>query len=95
MSVFVQYVYMLHRQDMYSHFTHPSFFLLRFIDSCPSNLPLSDDYNRVLLKLDEAHSHDSVPDEDDEEEEDSSDEEDEESTKYINATYIDVCYFSV
>lgn len=55
------------------------------------NLPSSDDYNRVLLKLDEGHSRDSDPDEDDEEE--SSDEEDEESTKYINASHIDVRLF--
>lgn len=55
---------------------------------------LSDDYNRVLLKLDEGHSHDSVQqDEDDEDEEESSDEEDEESTKYINASHIDVRNF--
>lgn len=51
---------------------------------------LSDDYNRVLLKLDEGQSQDSDPDDEDEEE--SSDEEDEESTKYINASHIDVCY---
>lgn len=50
----------------------------------------ADDYNRVLLKLDEGRSRDSDPDEDDEE--DSSDEEDEESTKYINASHIDVRY---
>lgn len=50
----------------------------------------------MLLKLDEGHSHDSVPDLDDEEEEESSDDdEDEDSAKYINATYIDVGYFSV
>lgn len=47
----------------------------------------------MLLKLDEGRSHDSYPDEDDEEE--SSDEEDEESTKYINASYISVCHFTV
>uniref|UniRef100_A0A3Q3K9D1 Receptor-type tyrosine-protein phosphatase C n=1 Tax=Monopterus albus TaxID=43700 RepID=A0A3Q3K9D1_MONAL len=46
------------------------------------------DYNRVLLRLDEGHSHDSDPAEDEEEEE-SSDEEDEESTKYINASHLD------
>ncbi len=57
-----------------------------------SNLPPSDDFNRVLLKLDEGRSHDSEPDEDEEEE--SSDEEDEESTKYINASHIDVRYFT-
>lgn len=51
----------------------------------------SDDYNRVLLKVDEGRSHDSEPDEEDEDE--SSDEEDEESTQYINASHIDVCYF--
>lgn len=56
-----------------------------------TNLPPSDDYNRVLLKLDEGHSRESDPDED--EEEDSSDEEEEESTKYINASHINVCYF--
>lgn len=53
-----------------------------------SALPPSDDYNRVLLRLDEGRSHDSDPDEDEEEE--SSDEEEEESAKYINASYIDV-----
>lgn len=52
----------------------------------------SDDYNRVLLKIDEGRSRDSDPDEEDEEE--SSDEEDEESTKYINASHIDVRYFT-
>lgn len=57
-----------------------------------SNLPPSDDYNRVLLKLDEGRSRESDPDEDDEEE--SSDEEDEDSTKYINASHIDVRYFT-
>uniref|UniRef100_A0A1A8DMD3 Receptor-type tyrosine-protein phosphatase C n=1 Tax=Nothobranchius kadleci TaxID=1051664 RepID=A0A1A8DMD3_NOTKA len=45
------------------------------------------DYNRVLLKMDDGHSHDS--DADDEEPDDSSDEEeDETSTKYINASHI-------
>lgn len=57
-----------------------------------SNLPPSDDYNRVLLKLDDEHSRDSDPDEDDEEE--SSDEEDEGSNKYINASYLNVRYFT-
>lgn len=51
----------------------------------------SDDYNRVLLKMDEGRSRDNDPDEDEEEE--SSDEEDEESTQYINASHIDVCCF--
>lgn len=50
-----------------------------------------DDYNRVLLKIDEGNSHDSDQDDDEEE---SSDEEDEESTKYINASHIDVCYLT-
>ncbi|KAK5869676.1 hypothetical protein PBY51_024378 [Eleginops maclovinus] len=45
------------------------------------------DYNRVLLKVDEGRSRDSVPDE--EEEEDSSDEEEEESAMYINASHLD------
>uniref|UniRef100_A0A1A8RX93 Receptor-type tyrosine-protein phosphatase C n=1 Tax=Nothobranchius rachovii TaxID=451742 RepID=A0A1A8RX93_9TELE len=45
------------------------------------------DYNRVLLKMDDGHSHDS--DADDEEQDDSSDEEeDETTTKYINASHI-------
>lgn len=61
---------------------------------CPniSILPPADDYNRVLLKLDEGHSRESDHDED--EEDDSSDEEDEESTKYINASHIDVRFFT-
>lgn len=50
----------------------------------------SDDYNRVLLSLDEGRSHDSDPDEDEEDE--SSDEEDEDSSRYINASHIDVGY---
>uniref|UniRef100_A0A7N6AWX5 Receptor-type tyrosine-protein phosphatase C n=1 Tax=Anabas testudineus TaxID=64144 RepID=A0A7N6AWX5_ANATE len=58
------------------------------MNRCSAVIPY--DYNRVLLKLDEGHSHDSVQqDEDDEDEEESSDEEDEESTKYINASHID------
>lgn len=51
----------------------------------------ADDFNRVLLKLDEGRSQDSDPDEDDEEE-DSSDEEDEDSTQYINASHITVTF---
>lgn len=50
----------------------------------------ADDFNRVLLKLDEGRSQDSDPDEDDEEE-DSSDEEDEDS-QYINASHITVTF---
>lgn len=46
----------------------------------------------MLLKVDEGHSRDSEPD--DEEEEESSDEEDEDATKYINASYIQVCHFT-
>lgn len=53
-----------------------------------STLPPSDDYNRVLLRLDEGRSHDSAPDDDEEEE--SSDEEEDDSAKYINASYMDV-----
>lgn len=48
----------------------------------------SDDYNRVILKLDEGHSRDS--DHDEEEEDESSDEEDDGPTKYINASHINV-----
>lgn len=40
--------------------------------------------------MEEGPSHDSDPDEDEEEE--SSDEEDEGSTKYINASHLNVCY---
>lgn len=47
-----------------------------------------DDYNRVLLKLNEESSRDSENEEEDEDE--SSDEEDEDSSKYINATHTDV-----
>ncbi|XP_054646153.1 receptor-type tyrosine-protein phosphatase C isoform X2 [Dunckerocampus dactyliophorus] len=50
---------------------------------CSSIVPY--DYNRVLLRLGEGSSGDSIPDEDQEEE--SSDEE-EDSTKYINASNI-------
>nr|XP_057928303.1 receptor-type tyrosine-protein phosphatase C isoform X2 [Doryrhamphus excisus]XP_057928304.1 receptor-type tyrosine-protein phosphatase C isoform X2 [Doryrhamphus excisus] len=50
---------------------------------CSSIIPY--DYNRVLLRLGEGSSGDSIPDEDQNGE--SSDEEDE-STKYINASYI-------
>lgn len=49
----------------------------------------SDDYNRVILKLDEGHSRDSNHDEEEEEDE-SSDEEDDGPTKYINASHINV-----
>ncbi len=74
-------VYVQHDESACIHVPHVGF-----------HLCLSDDYNRVLLKLDEGHSRDSEPDEDEEEE--SSDEEDEESTKYINASHIDVCYLT-
>lgn len=46
----------------------------------------------MLLKLDEGRSHDSDPSEGDEEE--SSDEENEESTIYVNASHLDVRYFT-
>lgn len=57
-----------------------------------SNLPTADDYNRVLLKLEEGHSRESDhnDDEDDDNEEESSDEEDEDSMMYINASYLNV-----
>jgi len=55
----------------------------------PTWPPLSaDDYNRVLVKLDEDFSHDS--DRDQEEDESSDEEEDEASLKYINASHIEV-----
>lgn len=82
-------------QHVYSvHYSVCAFIYSAKVNMCHniSNLPPSDDYNRVLLKLDEGRSRDSDPDEDDEEE--SSDEEDEESTKYINASHIDVRYFT-
>lgn len=53
------------------------------------NIWSSDDFNRVLLRLDEGRSQDSEVD--DEEQEESSDEEDEDSTKYINASHLHVC----
>lgn len=46
----------------------------------------------MLIKLDEGLSRDSDADEDDED--DSSDEEDEGSNKYINASYLNVRYFT-
>lgn len=58
--------------------------------AAPPNYPLKDDYNRVLLKLDEGHSHDSSQDYDDDDEDESSDEEDDGPTKYINASHISV-----
>lgn len=42
--------------------------------------------------MDEGRSHDS--EHDDDEEEESSDEEDDESTKYINASQLEVCYLT-
>lgn len=56
----------------------------------PPPPPLKDDYNRVLLKLDEGHSHDSSQDYEDYDEDESSDEEDDGPTKYINASHISV-----
>lgn len=53
------------------------------------NVPLLDDFNRVLLKLDEESSQDSEHDDNDDED-DSSEEEEEESTKYINASHVNV-----
>ncbi|KAM6962535.1 receptor-type tyrosine-protein phosphatase C [Aplochiton taeniatus] len=45
------------------------------------------DFNRVFVKLEEDHSHES--DQGEEDEDDSSEEEDEDFTKYINASHID------
>lgn len=53
----------------------------------------SDDYNRVLLKVNEGHSHESDPDDDDYEM--SSDDDNEEAAKYINASLISVRPFVV
>lgn len=61
---------------------------------CPPLHPApKDDYNRVLLKLDEGHSQDSSHDYEDDEEDESSDEEDDGPTKYINASHINVRLF--
>lgn len=49
--------------------------------------PLSDDFNRVPIKVEDEVSHDS---EAEDEEEYSSDEDDEVPTKYINASFVDV-----
>ncbi|XP_029001392.1 receptor-type tyrosine-protein phosphatase C isoform X2 [Betta splendens] len=58
------------------------------LNRCSDVIPY--DYNRVLVKLEEARSQNSVPDDyDEEDEEESSDEDDEDSTKYINATQLD------
>lgn len=55
---------------------------------CPDDhLCPSDDYNRVLLKLDEGHSHESDPDDDYEM---SSEEDNEDAAMYINASLISV-----
>lgn len=62
---------------------------------CPHPSSLApDDYNRVLLKLDEGHSQDSSQDYNDDEEDESSDEEDDGPTKYINASHINVPIFA-
>lgn len=53
-----------------------------------SRLAPSDDYNRVLLKLDEGNSRESDPDDDYEM---SSDDDMEDSAKYINASLLSVC----
>lgn len=69
------------------------FLSVSLVSQRPSlNLPSSDDYNRVLLRTGEDNSQDSEVD--DEEPEDSSDEEDEDSIRYINASHINVCYYS-
>ena len=52
----------------------------------------SDDYNRVLLKVDEGRSHESDPDNDYEM---SSDDDNEDTAKYINASLISVRPFVV
>lgn len=48
---------------------------------------LSDDFNRVPIKLEEEASHDSEAEDEDEY---STDEDDEIPTKYINASFVDV-----
>lgn len=53
-----------------------------------SRLAPSDDYNRVLLRLDEEKSPESDPDDDYDM---SSDDDVEDSAKYINASFISVC----
>lgn len=63
-----------------------------YILSPPPPRP-KDDYNRVLLKLDEGHSQDSSHDYEDDDEDESSDEEDDGPTKYINASHINVRLF--
>lgn len=49
----------------------------------------TDDFNRVLVKMEEETSRESDHDDDDDEYS-SSDDDEEESTQYINASYIDV-----
>lgn len=49
---------------------------------------VTDDFNRVLVKLEEESSRES--DQDDDDDDYSSDDDEEESTQYINASYIDV-----
>lgn len=77
----------------FSSISQSRLFIFPSVATCEPVHP-SDDYNRVLLKIDEGLSHESDPDDEDEEEEESTDEEDEDSTKYINASHIDVCCFT-